>query len=44
MKEKTKKKENQEKSNILKKVGILFLLLALVSLYVILPIMSTLAS
>lgn len=44
MAEKTKKKRNSEKSNLLKKIGVIVLLLALVSLYVILPIMSTLAS
>ncbi len=44
MAEKTKKKENNEKSSVLKKIGIIALLLALVGLYVIIPIMSTLAS
>lgn len=44
MAEKAKKKRNSEKSNLLKKIGVIVLLLALVSLYVILPIMSTLAS
>ncbi len=34
----------QEKASGLKRLGILLLLLALVGLYVILPIMSTLAS
>lgn len=43
MKEKTKKNHTEKTSN-LKKVGILILLLALISLYVVLPIMTTLAS
>ncbi len=37
---KTKQITKQEKTSGLKKIGILFLLLALVGLYVILPIMS----
>lgn len=44
MKANTKQKNKVEKNNGLKKIGILILLLALVSLYVILPIMSTLQS
>ncbi len=43
MAEKTKKNKVEKTSN-LKKIGILILLLALISLYVVLPIMSTLAS
>lgn len=44
MKEKSKKIKKEAKNSGLKKIGILLLLLALVGLYVVLPIMSTLAS
>ncbi len=44
MSKKTKQNTKKENNSSLKKLGILFLLLALVGLYVVLPIMSTLAS
>jgi len=41
MKEKSKKMKKAEKNSGLKKIGILLLLLALVGLYVILPIYTS---